>query len=338
MSSFTIGLAILGGLVLAGVVAWNTWSARRQAPRMAEPSVGGANDAPRTDPTFDATDAAPLPTPEKRPGLDALIDVIAPIALDDPIPGEAALAVLPATRRAGGKPYAVEGWNEATQRWETPAAGQRYSAFQAGVQLANRVGPLNEIEFSEFVVKTQAFADAVNGVAEFPDMREQVARGRELDQFASEYDAQLSFTLRARSASWSPGFVHQHATRQGFVPGAIAGRLSLPGSTPGAAAVLTLSFDTQAALAEDPAHSAIREVTLTLDAPQVGRAERPFVRMREAAVALAASMDGLITDDHGQVIRVEALDHIGADLEQRYDALDEHDLSAGSPQARRLFS
>ena len=66
--------------------------------------------------------------------------------------------------------------------------------------------------------------------------------------------------------------------------------------------------------------------------------KQPFMRMRDAAVALAASMDGLITDDNGQVIPVEALDRIGADLEHLYDTLDARDLSAGSPQARRLFS
>ena len=38
------------------------------------------------------------------------------------------------------------------------------------MQLANRTGALNDIEFSEFVVKAQAFADAVNGAPEFPEM------------------------------------------------------------------------------------------------------------------------------------------------------------------------
>ena len=32
MSGFTVGLAILGGLVLALLVAWNAWSTRRNAP------------------------------------------------------------------------------------------------------------------------------------------------------------------------------------------------------------------------------------------------------------------------------------------------------------------
>ena len=86
------------------------------------------------------------------------------------------------------------------------------------------------------------------------------------------------------------------------------------------------------------AQSALREFTLSLDVPHVHRSEQPFVRMRDAAIALAASMEGLICDDKGQVIRAEALDLIGSHLEKLYDVLEARDLAAGSPQARRLFS
>ncbi len=340
MSNLTVGLAILGGLVLAAIVAHSAWSARRNTPRQPlQPEAPQNTDDldARQEPGMDF-EPMPLAVLEKKPGLDALIDVIAPIALDGTVSGDAALAALPPTRRAGSKPFAVEGLNALTQQWEMPAPGQRYSAFQAGVQLANRVGALNEIEYSEFVMKAQAFADAVGGAPEFPEMLDEVARARELDQFASGHDAQLGFTLRARSAAWSPGYVQQHAQKLGFVAGAIPGRMVLPASVAGMPPVLGLAFDTQAALADDPAQSAIREVTLSLDVPQVQRSEQPFVRMREAAITLAASMDGIITDDNGQVIRAEALDVIGADLEQLYDTLDARDLSAGSVLARRLFS
>lgn len=341
MSGFTLGLVILGGLVLAFLVAWNAWTTRRAVPRQAEVAVApsGPVDLPeRTEPVLDEIALAPPPLPEKKPGLDALIDAIAQIAVDAPVSGELALSALPPTRRAGSKPFAVEGRNEATGEWETPRAGQRYAAFQAGVQLANRNGALNEIEYSEFVMKAQAFADAISGAAEFPEMRDEVARARELDQFAGSHDAQLSFTLRARNAAWSPGYVQQSAARFGFMPGAIPGRLVLPANGAGGPPLLGLSFSTQAALSDDPAHSAIREVVLSLDVPHVARNEQPFVRMRDAAITLAASMDGLITDANGHVIPAEALDAIGSDLEHLYDTLDARDLSAGSPQARRLFS
>ncbi|MDB5940839.1 MAG: hypothetical protein JWQ13_405 [Ramlibacter sp.] len=343
LSSFTLGLAIIGGLLLAALIAWNAWTSRRNTPRQAQPpapvpagAAGGAGE--RNEPVFD-TDPVPLPLPEKKPGLDALIDVIAPIVLEaPPVSGEAALAAMPTTRRAGSKPFAIEGLNEASGHWELPHAGQRYSAFQAGVQLANRTGALNEIEYSEFVMKAQAFADAINGSPEFPEMLHEVARARELDQFAGDHDAQLGFTLRARNAAWSPGYVQQNAARLGFVSGVIPGRMVLPAQAQGMPPVLGLTFDTQAALAEDPALSAIRDLTLSLDVPQVDRSERPFVRMRECAIALATAMDGMLIDDNGQVIRPESLDGIGADLEQLYDTLDGRDLSAGSVLARRLFS
>jgi FtsZ-interacting cell division protein ZipA len=107
---------------------------------------------------------------------------------------------------------------------------------------------------------------------------------------------------------------------------------------PGLPAVLSLTFDAHAAMAEDPDLSAIRSFALSLDVPQTAREEQPYVCLREAAVSLAAQMDGVVTDGEGQVLSEATLDQIGLDLQQLYDALDARELSAGSPQARRLFS
>jgi hypothetical protein len=346
MSNLQIGLAVAGGVVLAAVVAHGAWSSRKNAPRQALPQAGSdglpvaGREPTLTDPELD-TSPFPLPAVARRPVMDSLIDVIATIALDGPataVSGEAALAALPATRRAGSKPFAIEGYNLQTLVWEPPAAGQRYGGFQAGVQLANRSGALNEIEYSEFVVKTQAFADTINGTPEFPEMRDEVARARELDQFASAHDAQLGFTIRALNASWSPGYIQQNASRLGFVAGVIPGRMVLPASAEGMASLLVLSFDSQAALAEDPAQSAIRDLSLHLDVPQVERGEQPFERMREAAMVLAQTMDGVVTDDNGQPLAPQTMDVIGTELQSLYDMLEQRDLAAGSLLARRLFS
>jgi hypothetical protein len=348
MISLQAGLAIAGGLILGSLIAYSAWNARRNEPRQPQPA-GASADAPpqadgeRIEPTFDPaaplSALGPLPAPEKRLRLDALIDVIAPIALDGRVlSGDALLAALPATRRVGSKPFAVEGHNTATGEWEPPVAGQRYHALQAGVQLANRTGALNEIEFSEFIMKAQHYADTIGGAPEFPDMLEEVARARELDQFAGQHDAQLGFTLRARGASWSLGFIHQQAARLGFVAGVIPGRMVLPSAEPGLPPLLDLSFDPRAALVEDPSQSALRSVTLNLDVPQVHRAEQPFARLRDAAFVLSEALDGQITDDAGQPLRPATIDTIGADLDRLYDTLEQHDLAAGSPQARRLFS
>jgi len=275
---------------------------------------------------------------EKRLSLDALIDVIAAIEIEHPISGEATIAAIPATRRVGNKLFILEALHTETGLWEQPRNGQRYSAFQAGVQLANRMGALNEIEFSEFVLKIQHFSDTVNGAPEFPDMLDEVARARELDNFASAHDAQLSFTIKAVKTAWSPGYVQQNAARLGFVAGVIPGRMVVPAPAVGLPPILGLTFDAQAAMSEDPAQSAIWELTLSLDVPQVDRQEEPFARMVHTADELARVMDGAVTDDNSQALSQAAIASISKDLQALYDTLDARDLSAGSVQARRLFS
>jgi hypothetical protein len=354
MSELQLGLLVLGLLALGAVAGYNAWRTRqslpktmrerptgsRQEPQLdgAEPALTeGADAAQPLEPAL-VSDPLPVIVPEKRLGLDDLIDSIAPLIIDSPVSGDALLAALPGSRRVGSKPFAVEGLNDDTQMWEQPRAGERYSALQVGIQLANRSGPLNEIEFSEFVVKTQAYADAIGAAVDFPDMRTEVSRARELDAFANQHDAQLGFVLRAGRAAWSPGFVVQTAGQMGFVAGVVPGRLVLPSQRVGHAPVLSLSFDSQIAMAEESDQAAIREVQLLLDVTRVPREDEPFVQLCQVARALASAMEGQVTDDNGRLLAPETIEAIGRDLEGIYDELAARDLSAGSDQARRLFA
>jgi len=352
------GLAAVGAVVLAGVVVQGVWAARKASPRQAdavdgarvEPSMGaaaapgadaGAAEAVPGDAAAEAgatlADLRPA-APRKTARLDPLIDAIATLRLEAPVTGELALVHLPPSRRAGTKPFLIEGLNADSGEWELPAAGQRYGEFQAGVQMANRSGALNEIEYSEFVQKLQGFAEGVGAMAELPDMLDVVARARELDAFAGDHDAQLSLVLRANAAAWSVGYIQQSAGRHGFVPGVLPGRLVMPGAEDGAPPVLVLGFDSQAALADDPGVAAVREVQLSLDVPQTPEAAEPFPAWHEAARLLAADMDASMVDDQGRPITLHAFAAIGEDLAKLYVALASRDLAAGSAAARRLFS
>lgn len=365
MSDLTIALAALGGLVLAGMAAHGAWQARKAGPRrpagsaarrgapleMREPVLDGpvavdepaaTSDQAADAAAVDAPTPAPAldPRPPKRalPRLDALIDAIAGLALEAPVSGEMILTHLPHTRRAGSKPFLVEGLNIATGEWEAPAPGQRYGELQAGVQLANRTGAINEIEYSEFVQKVQAFAEAVGAMADFPDMLDVVARARELDSFAGDHDAQLAVHLHARTTAWSLGYLQQHASRHGFVAGSVPGRLVLPGSEEGVPPMLAIAFDPQAAFDDDPNRAALRDVTLSFDVPQTDPAAQPFVAWQASAEALALGMDAAIVDDHGRPLSPEGFAAIASELEQLYAKLGARDLAAGSAAARRLFS
>ena len=372
MGSLQFWLAVVGVLLLLGIVVQGLWQSRRAGAalrRQAEPALpadaspdavaaAGGPMEPRFEGDALAPDGVPqggsaaaiepaldasMPAVVTRarmapPRVDALIDAIASLAVDAPITGELALSHLPTTRRAGGKPFLIEGLERDSGEWEAPRPGRWYGEFQVGLQLANRHGALNEIEFSEFVQKIQAFADAIGATADFPDMLEEVARARELDAFASEHDAQLAMCLRARHSLWPLPFVLQHAARHGFVAGATPGRLVLSSVEEGAPPMLSLQFDPQAALADDPKTARIGEFTLAFDVPQTPPGDEPFNAWCAAGNALALGLDAVVTDDRGQPLHPEAFPGIGAELHTLYAKLAERDLAAGSPAARRLFS
>jgi len=366
--NLTVALAVLGGAVLIGVVAHGAWQARKAGPKKAdlataraeprEPVLGAVpHDTvpdeypPHDDPngrvaphlgdatlSLDTAVAGRSLLRRATPRIDALIDVIVPMALEAPVTGDAVLSNLPGSRRAGSKPFFIEGLTTDSGEWEPPLPDQRYGELQAGLQLANRSGALNEIEYSEFVQKLEVFADALGAMTDFPDMREVAARARELDAFAGEHDAQMAVQLRARSAAWSIGYVVQQASRHGFVPGVLPGRLILPSAEDGAPPVLTLGFDSQAALSDDPNTAALRELALGFDVSQTDPSAAPFAAWQASAMGLSQDLDADIVDDRGQPLTAEGFAFIDRELVRLYAALQARDLAAGSAAARRLFS
>jgi hypothetical protein len=343
-------------LVVLLLHGWYTTRKARARPAWYEGAMAprGGDRGDRVEPSMlpeDAADIPTLPNPSAVPGygagrrgarIDALIDAIVPVMLEQPVSAEAVLAHLPATRRAGSKPFLIEGLDTETAEWDPPTPGRRYGELQAGVQLANRGGALNEIEYSEFVQKVQAFADAIGGETDVPDMRDVVQRARELDGLASPLDAQLTVKLRSNGVAWSVAYVQQVAARLGFVPGAVPGRLVLPAGEDGAPPVLSLTVDVQAAMAaavdEATPQSAVRECHLVLDVPQTPKAVEPFPTWHRVATALADELDATVVDDYGEPITLQAYAAIGRELDELYARLDALDLAAGSAAARRLFS
>lgn len=352
-------LALAAGAVLVALALHGWWRIRRARPRVDEAhsrflasTLDERADPPLDQvPTLHDADTVPgeLPAsegplraaPRRLPRLDALIDALVPLALDAPVSAEQVLQHAPPSRRAGSKPFYLEGLDAETGEWEPLTPGRRYGELQAGVQLASRSGPLNEIEYSEFVQKIEALAEALGARADVPDMLEVVARARELDGLAAPLDAQLAITLRSNSVAWSVGFVQQVAQRAGLKAGAVPGRWVLPSDEDGAPPVLVMSVDAQSALSaadEAAPPTAVREVWLSLDVPQTPAAVEPFPAWHLLSKQLCDDLDATACDDQGQPITLHAFDTIGREIDDLYGRLEQLGLPAGSPAARRLFS
>jgi len=383
MSTLQISLAIIGLLVLALIVAYNIWSARRDTPeRIKTAAVDGWGEALRQEPALDDRQAQAHVPPQSAADLapqvrlDAQIDAIVPIQVQRMIDGATALLAQPPARRAGQKPFAIEGMNAETRQWEPVQQAQRYTGFQAGVQLVNRSGALTELEFSKFVAHVQHFADVLGALAQLPDIAEEVARARALDAFAGAHDMQITLTLRPRQAAWSARYVRQSAQALGFAATPQrGGHMHLPqtgadaetetgaaddaaphgaatGPLPPLPPLLRLHYantgegDGAANAggangvrdALDDENTVVNVLHLALDVPQVPEQAQPFEALRHMAEQLCQQLDAALCDQYGQTLAPEHDWQPERErLQDLYRQLDEHGLRAGSPRALRVF-
>lgn len=267
--------------------------------------------------------------------VDRRIDCVVPIRLGAPIAGDKALPLAQRLRRAGSKPVYIEGKADGAA-WELLQNGQRYDELRAAVQLANRGGALNELEFSEFVSGVQQFADAIDGAPEFPDMLETVSMARELDGFAAQCDAQLSVNVLSDGAPWSANYVQAVASQDGLLlsrDGTRFVKLDAKQSP-----VFMLQFGDTNFLRDDLTYKGGQTITLILDVPVADEDILPFRLMCDYAKSLAERIGGRVVDDQRRPLPETALLAIEKQLMTLYAKLEAAGIPAGSPATRRLFS
>ncbi len=372
MGQLQQALLVVGALIIAAVVAlnlWQSWQLRRrrmrpdsrlQAVKTSPGDEMPARELHQREPELDdqpervEPDLTQIePSRARAPALqiDPLIDAIVSFLFELPVPGEALQQRLPRSARAGTKPMLFEGRNAQSGLWEALQPGARYVELQAAVQLASRSGPLNAIEYSEFVTKCHALGEALGAAPDLPDMAEVLEQARDLDNFAAANDAQLSINLQAQGVAWGVDYLRQQAQAAGFTTTLSAGRLLLVDVMPASAepgnadtvepgrtvALVQLHFDAQAALADNP-EMPVSRATLLLDVPHVPQALRPFARMREAARRLGQALDAKQVDDNGAPLSHTSLDQIEQQLQRLYAALEARSLPAGTATTQRLFS
>jgi hypothetical protein len=307
------------------------------------PSPVAADDAGRTGPVRGDPPAAEAIAPATHtisaapPGvIDRRIDCIVPVRLAGPLAGDRIVPAAQKLRRAGSKPVFIEGRAAGTARWENIRAVEHYDELRVAVQLANRSGPLNELEFSEFVGGVHQFADAFDGAPDFPEMLETVAMARELDAFAAQCDAQLSLNVMSDGAPWSANYVQAVASQDGLLltrDGTRFVKLDARHNP-----VFMLQFGDTNFLRDDLAYKGGQMITLLLDVPCADEDILPFRLMCDYAASLSQRIGARVVDDQRRPLPDSALVAIDKQLMTLYGKLDAAGMPAGSTTARRLFS
>ncbi|GLC91476.1 hypothetical protein Tamer19_08840 [Cupriavidus sp. TA19] len=324
--------------VAAGVV---------QADAGAEAELPEAEAAP-------APAAAPVPAPAPAPApvaavpdgqpapavVDPLIDCIVPLHLERKASGDRILPLTGRLRRAGTKQVHIEGLRAEANAWEPVTAGHQYENLQVGVQLANRSGPLNALEFSEFITAVESLAEALDASADLPDMSETVANARELDGFAAGSDVQLGVNVISDGAPWSAAYVQNVATQDGLVLSRDGTRfIRYQANAEGVQRPLfTLQFGDTNFLRDDLTVKSGRQITLLLDVPLADQGAKPFKTVCEYGHTLAQRMGAQLVDDNMRPLTEASFIAIFTQLDTLYQKLEARGMPAGSPVALRLFS
>lgn len=275
-----------------------------------------------------ADEMAAEPAPQKPLPIDELIDCPIPLALGAAVRGERLLSKLNGLRHVGNKPVHFVGQRE-DGSWDEIAHGSLYYGLYAGVQMANRSGALNEIEYSELISRLRQVADDIDAEPDVPDMKEVIGQARSLHQFVTEYDAQLSVNVQGKGAPWAINTLLGALERQGFDlrPD---GRLVMPDGEGG----VLFSVSTNVTLAAE----STSRLTLLLDVPRVAPSHDGFGAMIACAKMLAARLDGVVVDDSNQPLSDAALAEIAQQVNDFYAQMEAAHVPAGSMRAQRLFS
>ncbi|KAA0179997.1 cell division protein FtsZ [Cupriavidus gilardii] len=310
-------------------------SAAPSASQSASPSAPAAPPPPEPVAEPIVADGQPRPAV-----IDPLIDCIVPLHLERKASGDRILPLTGRLRRAGTKQVHIEGLYEPANAWEPVTAGHQYEDLQVAVQLANRGGPLNALEFSEFVNAVEALAESLDASAELPDMSETVANARELDGFAAACDVQLGVNVVSDGAPWSAAYVQNVATQDGLVLSRDGTRFTRYQAGPDGIqrALFTLQFGDTNFLRDDLTVKAGSQITLLLDVPQASQAVKPLKTMCEYGDSLAQRMGARLVDDNHRPLTETSFVAIFQQLQALYDKLEARGMPAGSPVALRLFS
>jgi FtsZ-interacting cell division protein ZipA len=366
MSDLQIGLAMLGGAVVAGVFGYNWWQERqfRQRAREAfseshddillqrEDDTAGPSASPRTDPLGEAR-IEPRMEPAATASGGALersgkplhasdqpetdIDYVVEIRAGEFISPEPIAALCEGLAGLGRK-ATFSGFNYQTKAWEALTLDEaRFTSVRAAIQLADRSGPLDSGQLTRFAEIVKAAAHDMSAIAELPDFAAALERAGDLDNFCSEVDVLVGLNVIARTGQVFHGTKIRALAEASGLQLQPSGVFVLKDEQGG----VLFSLDNQEPdpfLADKVRNMMTPGITFLLDVPRIANGIRTFDRMVAMSRSFAEALDGILADDNRVALNDSGLDKIRAQLRAIYAAMERRGIQPGGPSALRLFS
>lgn len=267
----------------------------------------------------DDADLVPAPPPDFVP---ADVDLVVTLIPRGPINAERLIALTSSLRHVGSKAIRIE-IDGGRGRWISLQSGTMVGCLRCSVLLANRQGPLNAVELSDFFASMESLAGQIGAHFTPPDMNQVLRQARELDAVAAKLDTQVDLGVEA-SEPITP-------TRLA----AIARKLDLFDRGSGRFACVAEGGEL---LYTMTAGATTDMIAFVLDVPRTGQADEPWRSMVACASSCAYLVAGRVVDGAGRGMSVGMIDSVKQQIDRRYRELADAGLKAGEPATLRVFN
>lgn len=233
-----------------------------------------------------------------------------------------------------GQRHKDEAWEEITNESNVESDG--YICLKGCLQLADRAGPISEVNLSKFRDLVQDFATQVHATADCPDIVATHEKAVILDKFCAEVDVMIGINIISKDDGAFVGTkIRALAEASGF-------KLESDGlfkyRDDSNNVLFTLSnYEPPQFLSENMKSLTTHGVTFLLDVPRVAHGERVFDQMTHLAKIFSNTLGGILVDDNRVPLSDSGIQKSKQQLVEIQSLMKKNHINAGSASALRLF-
>ncbi|WP_171013882.1 cell division protein ZipA C-terminal FtsZ-binding domain-containing protein [Chitinivorax sp. B] len=366
MSDLNLALIVAAAGIIGGVWALNWWqerSFRRKAEQAFEkpaedvllerkPKTAARveADTQRLEPSLVAAAAADMPVTVPLPQtetdlpppvdatLDGGIDFIAELHLTEPVAARK-LQVAMEDAASIGKPVRWSGLEADGEHWVmlNPGSVGTFSLLRAGLQLADRKGPVSDAQLLEFIRIIRLTGEDIGAVVELPQRTPSLTAAADLDAFCADVDVLIGLNIVSRDGTPFSATKIRALCESAGMQLADDGLFHFRNEQ-GQTLFSLCNLGQESFSSATIRQMRVNAVTLLFDVPRVIGGVPVFDRVAKLAGHLAESLDGELVDDNRRPLNEQGLSAIRRQLIELYRRMEQRGIQPGGPTALRLFA
>lgn len=283
--------------------------------------VDDVSPAQADDIEAEGAEVVPAEMAEPDPLPDAQVEHVVILEPPAPVNTDRLVALTSSLRHVGSKPVRIE-VERLGSHWGPLTAGEKAVRIRCSLLLANRQGPLNAVELSDFNAAIESLASKLQAPVNIPDMAPILRNARDLDTLAARLDTQIEVRVELPEAA---------------EPNRVAGvvrHLGLSERGNGRYEAFADSGDSLFTLAFNQTRD---QIDFVLDVPRTAEKYEAWEGMVACAQSMAQALGGRLVDSSGRGLSVGMIGTVSRQLARRYAELAQAGLAAGNAAALRVF-